>query len=477
MNTIQSFFSHRFSFPALLTTAIMAMALHCTGCSKEPATHAEGDGHNHAAEKPAAHDESVPHDHAAEKPSAHDESVPHDHAAEKPGAHDESVPHDHGSESAHSDEVQLTAESVARYGIKVQSAQLLLLKPTFVAPARVGFNTDAMAHVGSPLRGRVVELQARLGEPVLRGDTLAVIESPELGEAQAEFFQKRTATEMSKPSVELARLSWERAKGLYEKSQGISLTEVQRREGEYFAALAALKSAQASVIGTENRLRLLGMDMAGIEALAATGEIMPRYAIRAAIDGQIVEREVTLGELVGPDRETLMVLANMSTLWVMADVPEARLSEVVKGAKAMVTIGTVGSKVFDGAVAFISPLVDPNTRTASVRIEVPAAAMSLKPGMFAQAEIVVSSESASGAGKPVIAVPDEAVQTVEGGPAVFVPVPDEPNTFAKRAVTVGKSVGGLVPVYSGLAVGEPFVAAGSFILKAELGKAGAAHEH
>ncbi|MCE9618752.1 MAG: efflux RND transporter periplasmic adaptor subunit [Planctomycetes bacterium] len=465
---------------ALLTATVALAALACAGCSKE-APHAEADHHDHAHEKPGAQDESVPHDHAGEKPGAHDESVPHHHAAEKPGAHDESAPHDHAhdhaSEGEHSDEVQLTAEAVARYGIKVEAAQHMLLKPTFVAPARVAFNTEAMAHVGSPLRGRVVELPARLGAQVLKGDTLAVIESPELGEAQAEYFQKRTAAEMSKPSMELARISWERAKGLYEKSQGISLTEVQRREGEYFAAVAAQKLAQASVIGGENRLILLGMSKSGIEALAATGEIMPRYSILAAIDGQIVEREVTLGELVGPDRETLMVLANMSTLWVIADVPEARMHEVSLGAKALVTIGTVGSKVFEGTVAFISPLVDPNTRTASVRIEVPAAAMSLKPGMFAQAEIVASSEAEGGAGKPIVAVPDEAVQTVEGGPAVFVPVPDEPNTFAKRAVTVGKSVGGLVPVYSGLAVGEKFVAAGSFILKAELGKGSAAHEH
>ena len=77
----------------------------------------------------------------------------------------------------------------------------------------------------------------------------------------------------------------------------------------------------------------------------------------------------------------------------------------------------------------------------------------------------------------MVAVPDEAIQTVEGGPAVFVPVPNEPNTFAKRAITLGKPVGGLVPVTSGLVEGEQFVIAGTFILKAELGKGSAAHEH
>jgi cobalt-zinc-cadmium efflux system membrane fusion protein len=262
---------------------------------------------------------------------------------------------------------------------------------------------------------------------------------------------------------------------LYEKSQGVSLTESQRREAEYFAAVAAQKSLQASVIGGEIRLRLLGMDAAAIEALAATGEITPRYAIRAAIDGQVVEREVTLGELVGPDRETLMVLADASTLWVTAAVPESRLREISPGAKARVTAATAGSKSYEGVVAFIAPLIDPVTRAAVVRVNVPTAAMSLTPGMFAQVEITASPVGADN--QTVIAVPDDAVQTVEGGPAVFVPVAGEPGTFAKRAVTVGKAVGGLVPIHSGLGVGESFVARGAFILKAELGKAGAEHEH
>jgi cobalt-zinc-cadmium efflux system membrane fusion protein len=94
--------------------------------------------------------------------------------------------------------------------------------------------------------------------------------------------------------------------------------------------------------------------------------------------------------------------------------------------------------------------------------------------MFATAVITSAREAA---GQAVLSVPDEAVQTVEGGPAVFVPVEGEPNTFARRAVGVGPAVGGVVPVTSGLTVGEPVVVGGSFILKAELGKGEAAHEH
>lgn len=418
--------------------------------------HVEGDGHDHA--KTAANEQ-----------------------------HAEGDGHDHGAgESAHVDEVKITPEAIEQYGVKVGEAQMWVLKPTFVAPARVGFNTEAMAHVGSPLRGRAAEIKVRLGDQVKKNDPLVVVESPELGQAQADFLLKRTAIQTAAPLVDLAKAAWDRAKGLLDLSQGISLTEVQKREAEHKAAVANVKAAEAAALAAENGLHLLGMDQKGVAELAATSEIMPRHTIRAAIDGQVVQREITLGELVSPDRESVMVLADTSALWVLADVPEARLAGIAVGAKAWITIGSATSESdgaaaprFEGTVAFIAPLVDPTTRTAQLRIEVPASlenGLTLRPGMFAQAEIVSSMPGGTDPA-PMVAVPDEAIQTVEGGPAVFVPVANEPNTFAKRPVTVGKPIGGLVPIYAGLVEGERFVLAGSFILKAEVGKSTAKHEH
>lgn len=415
---------------------------------------------------------------AAPKPAQASHADNHKHDDE----HDHDEGHDSGhDEGEHADEVVLTPEAIERYGIKVESAQLRVLQPTIVTSARVAFNTEAMAHVGSPLRGRAVEVKVRLGDVVKAGQELVVVESPELGEAQADFLQRKTAVLTAAPAAELSKIAWERANALYERSQGISLTEVQRREAEYKAAVANVKAAEAAAIASENRLHLLGMDQQAVDALAKTGEIVPRYSIRSAIDGTVVQREVTLGELVNPDRDSLMVIADTKSLWVLADVPEAKLAGIERGTKAWVTIGTASdastpAPKFEGVVSFVSPIVDPLTRTAQVRIEFPTSVDNgpmPRPGMFAQAEIA----RVSGSGAPVIAVPVEAIQTVEGGPAIFVPVKNEPNTFAKRSVKIGRPVGGFVPVLSGLAEGEPFVIAGTFILKAELGKAGAAHEH
>jgi membrane fusion protein, heavy metal efflux system len=379
-------------------------------------------------------------------------------------------------ESGHSDEVRLTPDAIERHGVRIEEAQLWILRPTLTCPARVAFNAEAMAHVGSPVGGRAVEIRVRLGDVVQAGDELVVVESPELGEAQAEYLQKRLAVEMATPAVEQARVAWERARGLHEQSQSISLTEVQKREVEHKAAAMSLRAAEAAVIGAESHLRILGIGREAIESLAASGEIDPRYTIRAPIAGRVVEREVTLGELVGPEREALLVVADTSVLWVIAEVPEARVREVPVGARAWVRVGGPGGDTREATVAFVGPTVDPATRTAQARLEVAAEGLGLAPGMFVQVEVV--AQAASGAEPaPQVAVPEEAVQTVGGASCVFVPAAGQRDTFVKRPVGVGPAIGGLVPVSWGLAEGERFVAAGAFILKAELGKAGAEHSH
>ena len=149
--------------PIFALTLLAALTVFAAGCKK----HSPEDGHSHS-----------------DKPKASADS------------HDHGDGHDHGhaeGEAEHEDEVKITQDAVDRYGIKTEPAQLWTLRPTVVTPARVAFNTEAMAHVGSPLRGRVVEIKVRLGDSVRTGQDLLLIESPELGEAQADLFQKRSA--------------------------------------------------------------------------------------------------------------------------------------------------------------------------------------------------------------------------------------------------------------------------------------------
>lgn len=360
--------------------------------------------------------------------------------------------------------VNLTTEAIKRYGVSLGRAKKQKLVSHVVAPAQVSFNTTAMAVVGCPVQGRVAELKVAVGDNVKKGDELLVVESPELGEAQSDYLQKRTAVAAAEAAVDPAKSAYDRAKSLYDSSQGIALTELQKRQVDLSAVKNAALTAKAALKAAESRLKLLGMNKEATGKLVESGEINPQYVVRAPLAGTITERLVTLGELVKPDREKLLVVADMTTLWAIADVSEARIAEIKSGAKTSVA---VGDQSFDGTVFKIGLTVDPSTRSVPVQIELKADP-ALKPGMFAQADI-----STSAGDEPVVAVPRSAIQSVDGSTAVFLPVDGQPNTFARRMVSVGDPAGGMVPIISGLDAGEQIVTSGTFILKAELGKASA----
>jgi cobalt-zinc-cadmium efflux system membrane fusion protein len=308
---------------------------------------------------------------------------------------------------------------------------------------------------------------------VKKGDELIVVESTELGQAQSEYLQKRTELVVTLAAVEPATQAHDRARKLYDSSQGIALGEVQKRQAEMRSAEGTALAAKAGSVAAMNKLLLLGMTRSEVKQLEETETLTPTLSVRSPIAGQVIERHATLGELVAPDKEQLLVIADMTSVWVLADVPEARLPQITAGSNASVQIDAIPAQRFEGKVAQIAPALNPDTRAGRVRIDVANTSGVLRPGMFATVQLSVGANS----DVAVLAVPDDSIQTVEGAPAVFVPVEGEENTFAKRAVTPGQPVAGMVPIVSGLKEGESIVTAGSFILKAELGKSEAAHEH
>lgn len=421
---------------AVTLTAAAAIALFLTACPRGSGS--GGRGHDHGG---------------------------HDHGGH--GGHDE-----HGEgEEAHSDEAHLTPDAVKQGGVRVERAARVALVPTYQAPARVALDLDATAHVGVPVRGRVRELRVKRGDAVQKGSVLFVLDSPELGAAQNELLEKRVAAETVAPSVEIAKSSYERAKRLLDANGNMTLTEVQRREAEWKTAEAALITARAAVTTAENALHLVGMDQEAVERLVRTKEIDPTVTVTAPITGTVLERDVTLGEIVSPEQESLVVLADTSVVWVFAHVPETRLSEAKREAPVKLRVAALPGRVIEGRIAAVPPKIDEGTRSAELRIDVKDAG-GLRPGMYAQAEIVMGDPL-----PPVLAVPDEAVQTIDGVTCVFVPVKDEPDAFKKRPVRLGDPVGRMLTVLDGLAEGEEYVVSGTFLLKAELGKATAEHEH
>jgi cobalt-zinc-cadmium efflux system membrane fusion protein len=190
------------------------------------------------------------------------------------------------------------------------------------------------------------------------------------------------------------------------------------------------------------------------------------YDVTTMLDGSIIEKHVTLGEYVRDDAD-IFVVADLSTVWVSISVYARFLADVKPGQKVRITSPGVGEST-EGAIDYVGPLVGERTRTGRARMILPNPKQTWQPGLFVTAHITVAETRAP------VAVPDEAIQTVEGREAVFV---RSGNTFSARPVTTGRRGGDLVEIVGGLAAGEDYAAAGSFILKAEFGKSEAAHEH
>ncbi len=371
------------------------------------------------------------------------------------------------------DDVAVPGDALARYGIEVAPARELALTPTVSAPGHLAFPQGAVARVGCAVAGRIAEVRVHSGDAVAAGDTLLVVESPELGEAQSGYLEKRTMAAVAGPALELARQSLERARELHERVQGVSLADLQRREAELRAAEGQREVARAAEAAARNRLLLLGMSPDGIRQLEESGEVEPRFPILAPIGGHVIEISATLGELVRPEKDRLLVVGDLRTLWAIGEVSETRLAEVAIGAPAKVRVPAIGELVFEGRVAALAAVLEASTRTAEVRVELPNPDGTMRPGMFLQVEI----ESSRGAGVPVLAVPDAAVLSIEGQSSVFVPLAPGAGVFCRHDVEIGAPVGPYVPVLAGLQPGELVVVSGTFRLKAEHGKAAARHEH
>ena len=190
------------------------------------------------------------------------------------------------------------------------------------------------------------------------------------------------------------------------------------------------------------------------------------YDVVAMVDGTVIEKHVALGEFVRDDAD-IFVVADLSTVWVNVSVYARFLTAVRVGQTVHITSPGVGETAA-GTVDYVGPIVGESTRTGVARVVLRNPAGTWQPGLFVTAHITVAQVQAA------VAVPDEAIQTVEGREVVFV---RQMNSFTARPVVTGHRGGDRVEIVAGLTPGEDYVAAGSFILKAEFGKSEAAHEH
>ncbi|MEW6144117.1 MAG: efflux RND transporter periplasmic adaptor subunit [Thermodesulfobacteriota bacterium] len=337
-------------------------------------------------------------------------------------------------------------KSMEEANLEIEEVSLKSLKSILQLPGEVQFNENKLAHVGSRVPGRIIEVRANLGDKVNEGDSLTVIDSTELGTTQSEYLK-------AKANLQAQEKSYARAKKLLE-GKAISLGEYQKREAEYMTVRAEFKAA-------EDTLHLLGLSEAEVKQIGGEHIINSQVAVRAPFSGTVVERHATLGEVIEPATK-LFTIADLSTLWVIADVPEKDISRVKIGLPVEIKVSPYPDDVFKGNLTYVGDQVDPSTRTVKARAEVDNSLGKLKPEMFAT--IFITTEVVS----DVLAIPGEAVQTDGNKIIVFL---DKGNgRFEKREVSLGRQIDGFYQVIDGVTTGEKIVTKGSFLLKSEAQK-------
>lgn len=190
------------------------------------------------------------------------------------------------------------------------------------------------------------------------------------------------------------------------------------------------------------------------------------YDVVSMIDGTIIEKHVALGEFVR-DEADIFVVADLSAVWVNISVYSRFLTDVKRGQKVRLTSAGFGENA-SGEIDYIGPIVGETTRTGVARVVLPNPERTWQPGLFVTAHIMISETPAA------VVAPDAAIQSIGGREVIFV---KEGAAFSARLVVTGRRSHDLIEIVAGLTPGDLYVAEGSFIFKAELGKSEAAHEH
>lgn len=348
--------------------------------------------------------------------------------------------------------VQLGADAVKSAGIEIQTVGPRKMISSIEVPGEVKPDNTRLAHVVPRLQGVVLEVMKKAGDRVRKGELMAVISSRELADAKSAYMA-------ASQRVEFARLTFEREESLWKKK--ISA------EQDYLEARRAYEEAQLAEKVAGQKLVALGASSASLSTLAnAPAESLPRYEIRAPLNGTVIEREVTVGEAVAADRD-IYVIADLSSVWVEATITAKDLSAVHQGQDATVVSKDLGREV-RGRVTYIGSLVGEATRSAVARIVVPNLDGKWRPGLFVSVHLVQESATVP------LAVSAEAIQNFRDWQVVFVRYGE---WFEARPLELGRSDGSWVEVRKGLSPGEQYAATNSFAIKAEIGKLGATHDH
>lgn len=309
-------------------------------------------------------------------------------------------------------------------------------------PGSIQVDEQRMARIGAPVTGRITDIDAVLGQHVQQGQALATLNSTELAQNQLVYIKALQQIDLQSKAVERARVLLE--------ADVISKAELQRRESELSAAHADLNAAG-------DQLQVLGMSPQGVAKLSKTSQMHSFSTVTARISGTVITRKINLGQVVQPADE-LFVVADLSKVYAVAEVPERQIDLIEKGQEVDILIPSINEKPIKGKLVYVSDIVNPETRTVMVRSELSNSNREIKPDMLVS--MLVQS-------KPIskLSVPVKSIIRENDKNYLFVQI--APNKYRLREVAVGDDFNGMVAIVSGVEEDETIVTDGAFHLNNE----------
>lgn len=369
--------------------------------------------------------------------------APHDDHGEDSHGHAAAQAAEGHAEKEHGEEegqLHLSIAQIESAGIQLAAAGPRELGTAISFPGEIRFDEDRTAHVVPRVPGVVEAVHAELGQAVKRGQVLAVIASQQISDLRSE-------QQAAQRRLELARLTFQREQQLWQ--------ERISAEQDYLQARQALQEAEIALANARQKVAAVGPAGAG-----------NRYELRAPFDAVVVEKHLTVGEVVD-ETSNAFTLSDLSRVWATFAVAPRDLGKVVTGREVTVSAPDLGAQVL-GKVNYVGSLLGEQNRAATVRATLANPNGAWRPGLFVNVAVSVDRFDAA------VAVPESALQTWEAQTVVFARTEEG---FEARPVKTGRRDAGQVEITSGLAAGTQVAAAGSFVLKSELGKGSAEHSH
>jgi cobalt-zinc-cadmium efflux system membrane fusion protein len=314
-----------------------------------------------------------------------------------------------------------------------------------VAPGKIEVNPNRVAHIVLPVAGRVTSVLVKLGDAVREGQPLLTVQSPDADAAMATYLQAQASVTQAKAALGKAQADLDRLRDLYAHNAAAK-KDVLDAENTHTQAKAALAQTVAALAQAAQRLALLGLK---------PGDLKQQVTVRAPLAGKVLDLSVVPGEFRNDTSASLMTIADLSTVWVAADVPESYIRFVQVGEPVEINLVAYPGETFDGRVMRIADTVDPQTRTIKVRAEMQNPQERFRPEMFGSIHHIEAKKAV-----PVLSA-GAVVQSGEH-PRVF--IEQAPGQFRQTDVTVGKRTGDLVPILSGVQAGERVVVDGVMLL-------------